>query len=149
MYRFAHVWNMECSRSVSGREVSLSVAQWQIRCSISGMGVSPACKSNMLRVKPKLPGAKTGSHRFPDATGGMDSGFSSCTAPAFCRSPGILKIGRYMHVLRFAGKLQGRRIRREGFRRRMKTNIGVARVKQFLEAEVLRGGRLKSRADGE
>ena len=61
----------------------------------------------LLQVKPKLPGAKTGSHRFPDATGGMDSGFSSCAAPAFCCGPGILKIGRYMHILRVAGKLQG------------------------------------------
>ena len=43
----------------------------------------------LLRVKPKLPGAKTGSHRFLDVTRGMDSGFSSCAAPAFCRGPGI------------------------------------------------------------
>ena len=60
----------------------------------------------MLRFKPKLPGAKTGSRRFLDATGGMDSGFSLCAAPAFCHSPGISKIGRYMRVLRFTGKLQ-------------------------------------------
>ena len=60
----------------------------------------------LLRIKPKLPGAKTGSRRFPDATGGMDSGFSSCAAPAFCRGPGISKIGRYMRVLRVTGKLQ-------------------------------------------
>ena len=79
----------------------------------------------MLRVKPKLPGAKTRSRRFPDATGGMDSGFSSCGAPAFCRSPGISKIGRYMRVLQVAGKLQGRRMRQEGFRRHVKTNNGV------------------------
>ena len=103
----------------------------------------------LLRIKPKPPGAKTGSHRFPDVTGGMDSGFSSCAAPAFCHGPGISKIGRYMRVLRVAGKLQGRRMRREGFRRRMKMNIGVARVKQFPEAEVLRGRKLKSHADGE
>ena len=103
----------------------------------------------MLRVKPKLPGVKTGSHRFPDATGGMDSGFSSCAAPAFCRGPGILKIGRYMCVLQFAGKLQGRRMRWEGFQRCVKTNIRVARVEQFPEAEILRGGRLKSHADRE
>ena len=31
----------------------------------------------LLRVEPKLPGTKTGSHRFLDAMGGMDSGFSS------------------------------------------------------------------------
>ena len=60
----------------------------------------------LLPIKPKLPGAKTGSRRFPDVTGGMDSGFSSCAAPTFCRGPGISKIGRYMHVLRVAGKLQ-------------------------------------------
>ena len=53
----------------------------------------------VLRVKPKLPGAKTRSHRFPDVMGGMDSGFSSCAAPAFCHGPGILKIGGYMHAL--------------------------------------------------
>ena len=53
----------------------------------------------LLRVKPKLPSVKTRSCRFPDMTGGMDSGFSSCTAPAFCHSPGILKIGGYMCVL--------------------------------------------------
>ena len=92
---------------------------------------------------------KTGSRRFPDATGGMDSGFSLCAAPAFCRGPGISKIGRYMRVLQVAGKLQGRRMRQEGFRRHMKMNNGVARVKQFPEVEVLRGGRLKSRADRE
>ena len=61
----------------------------------------------MLQVKPKLPGAKTGSRRFPDVTGGMDSGFSSCAVPAFCHGPGISKIGRYMRILRVAGKLQG------------------------------------------
>ena len=103
----------------------------------------------MLQIKPKPPGVKTGSRRFPDVMGGMDSGFSSCTAPAFCHGPGISKIGRYMHVLRVTGKLQGRRMRREGFRRHVKMNIGVARVKQFPEVEVLRGRRLKSRADGE
>ena len=70
----------------------------------------------LLRVKPKLPSTKTGSRRFPDVMGGMDSGFSSCTAPAFCRGPGISKIGRYMCILQVAGKLQGRRMRREGFR---------------------------------
>ena len=68
----------------------------------------------VLRVKPKLLGAKTGSCRFPEVMEGMDSGFSSCAAPAFCHSPGILKIGRYMCVLRFARKLQGQRMRREG-----------------------------------
>ena len=103
----------------------------------------------VLQIKPKPPGVKTGSRRFPDVMGGMGSGFSSCAAPAFCRGPGILKIGRYMRVLRVAGKLQGRRMRREGFRRRVKMNIRVARVKQFPEAEVLRGRRLKSRADRE
>ena len=61
----------------------------------------------LLRVKPKLPSTKTGSHRFLDVTGGMDSDFSSCAAPAFCRGPGISKIGGYMHVLQVAGKLQG------------------------------------------
>ena len=103
----------------------------------------------MLRVKPKLPGVKTGSHRFLDVMGGMDSGFSSCTAPAFGHGPGILKIGRYMRVLRVTGKLQGQRTRREGFQRCVKTNIRVARVKQFPEAEELRGRRLKSCADRE
>ena len=53
----------------------------------------------LLRVKPKLPGAKTGSRRLPDVKRGMDSGFSSCAVPAFCRSPGISKIGRYMCIL--------------------------------------------------
>ena len=43
----------------------------------------------LLRVKPKLPSAKTESCRFPDVMRGMDSGFSSCAAPAFCRGPGI------------------------------------------------------------
>ena len=43
----------------------------------------------LLRVKPKLPGAKTGSCRFLDVMRGMDSGFSSCAVPAFCRGPGI------------------------------------------------------------
>ena len=62
----------------------------------------------MLQVKPKLPGVKTGSHRFPDVTGGMDSGFSLCAAPAFCCGPGISKIGKYMRVLRFTGKLHFR-----------------------------------------
>ena len=104
---------------------------------------------SLLQVKPKLPSAKTGSRRFPGVTGGMDSGFSLCTAPAFCHGPGILKIGRCMHVLQFAGKLQGQRMRQEGFQRRMKTNNGVARVKRFLEVEVLRGRRLKLHADGE
>ena len=89
----------------------------------------------VLQIKPKPPGAKTGSRRFPDVTGGMDSGFSSCAAPAFCRGPGILKIGRYMRVRQVTGKLQGRRMRWEGFRRCVKTNIEVARVKQFLEVE--------------
>ena len=103
----------------------------------------------LLRVEPKLPGVKTGSRRFLDAMGGMDSGFSLCAAPAFCRSPGILKIGRYMHVLQVAGKLQGRRMRWEGFWRCVKMNNRVARVKQFPEAEVLRGGRLRSRTDRE
>ena len=58
----------------------------------------------LLRVKPKLPGAKTGSRRFPDTTGGMDNGFSSCAAPAFCRGPGISDRGRYMCVLRVVRK---------------------------------------------
>ena len=62
---------------------------------------------HMLRVKPKLPSAKTRSHRFPDVMGGMDSGLSSCAEPAFCHGPGISKIGRYMCVLRVAGTLQG------------------------------------------
>ena len=103
----------------------------------------------LLQIKPKPPSAKTGSRRFPDVMGGMDSGFSSCAARAFCRGPGISKIGRYMRVLQVSGKLKGQRMRREGFRRRVKMNIGVARVKQFPEAEVLRGRRLKSRADRE
>ena len=59
----------------------------------------------MLQVKPKLPGVMTRSHRFLDAMGGMDSGFSSCAVPAFCHGPGILKTGGYMHVPRVAGKL--------------------------------------------
>ena len=103
----------------------------------------------LLRIKPKPPSVKTGSRMFPDVMGGMDSGFSSCTAPAFCHGPGISKIGRYMRVLQVAGKLQGRRMRWEGFQRRMKTNIGVARVKQFPEAEVLQGRKLKLHTDGE
>ena len=69
----------------------------------------------MLRVKPKLPGAKTGSRRFPDVTGGMDSGFSLCAVPAFCHSPGILNIGGYMCVPQVAGKLQSQRMGQEGF----------------------------------
>ena len=60
---------------------------------------------HMLQVKPKLPGAKTGSRRFLDTTGGMDNGFSSCAAPAFCHGPGISDRGRYMHVLRGVRKL--------------------------------------------
>ena len=58
----------------------------------------------LLPVKPKLPDAKIGSHRFPDAVGGMDNGFSWCTAPAFCRGPGISNICRYMHIPQVAGK---------------------------------------------
>ena len=58
----------------------------------------------LLRVKPKLPDAKIGSHRFPDATGGIDNGFSLCTVPAFCHGPGILNICRYMHVPQVAGR---------------------------------------------
>ena len=103
----------------------------------------------MLQVMPKLPSMKTRSHRFPDVMGGMDSGFSSCTVPAFCRGPGILKIGGYMHILRVAGKLQGQRMRQESFGWHAKANNRVARVEQFMEAEILRGGRLKSHADGE
>ena len=61
----------------------------------------------MLQVKPKLPGVMTRSHRFPDATGGMDSGFSSCAVPAFCRSPGISKIGRYMRIPQGSCKVEG------------------------------------------
>ena len=106
-------------------------------------------RTSMLQVKPKPPSVKTGSRRFLDVTGGMDSRFSSCAAPALCCGPSISKIGRYMCILQVAGKLQGQRMRREGFRRHVKTNTGVARVKQFPEAEVLRGRRLKSRADGE
>ena len=59
----------------------------------------------LLQVKPKLPGVKTRSRRFLDATGGMDNGFSSCAAPAFCHGPGISDICRYMRVPRVAGKL--------------------------------------------
>ena len=70
----------------------------------------------LLRIKPKLPGAKTGSRRFLDATGGMDNGFSSCAAPAFCHGPGISDRGRYMRVLRAVRQLQSRGMRREGFR---------------------------------
>ena len=62
----------------------------------------------MLRVKPKLPGVKTGSRRFPDVTGGMDNGFSSCAAPAFCHGPGISDRGRYMRILRAVRQLQSR-----------------------------------------
>ena len=83
----------------------------------------------MLQVKPKLPGAKTGSRRFPDVAGGMDSGFSLCTVPAFCRGPGISKIGGYMHILQVAGKLQGRRMRGESFRCHVNPNNRVVRVK--------------------
>ena len=82
----------------------------------------------LLRVKPKLPGMKTGSRRFLDVTGGMDSGFSSCAAPAFYRSPGISKIGGYMRILRVTGKLQGRRMRRESFQWCTKLNNRVERV---------------------
>ena len=53
----------------------------------------------LLRIKPKLPGAKTESRRFLDVTRGMDSGFSLCAVPAFCHGPGISKIGGYMCVL--------------------------------------------------
>ena len=60
----------------------------------------------LLQVKPKPPGAKTGSRRFPDAMGGMDSGFSSCAALAFCHGPGISDICRYMRIPWVAGKLQ-------------------------------------------
>ena len=49
----------------------------------------------LLRVKPKLLSAKTGSRRFPDVMGGMDSGFSLCAVPAFCCGPGISDRGRY------------------------------------------------------
>ena len=77
---------------------------------------------------------KTGSRRFLDVTGGMDSGFSLCAAPAFCRGPGISKIGGYMRVLRVAGKLQGRRMGWEGFWWCTKLNNRVMRVKQFPEA---------------
>ena len=59
----------------------------------------------LLQVKPKLPGTKTGSRRLPDVTGGMDNGFSSCAAPAFCRCPGISDRGRYMRVLRAVRQL--------------------------------------------
>ena len=59
----------------------------------------------LLRVKPKLPGAKTRSCRFPEVTGGMDNGFSSCAAPAFCRGPGISDRGRYMRVLQAVRQL--------------------------------------------
>ena len=59
----------------------------------------------LLQVKPKLPDAKIRTRRFLDATGGMDSGFSSCAAPAFCRGPGILNICRCMWVPWAAGEL--------------------------------------------
>ena len=91
----------------------------------------------LLQVKPKLPSVKIRSHRFPDATGGMDSGFSLCTAPAFCCGPGISKIGRYMCVLQVTGKLQGQRMTREGFWSCAKSNNRVVRVIQFLGAEIL------------
>ena len=58
----------------------------------------------LLQVKPKLPNAKIRSCRFPDVTGGMDNGFSSCTALAFCHGPGILNICRYMRIPQDAGK---------------------------------------------
>ena len=61
----------------------------------------------LLQVKPKLPGVKTRSRRFPDVMGGIDSSLSSCAAPAFCRGPGISKIGGYMCILQVTGKLQG------------------------------------------
>ena len=38
--------NVECNRCISGREVSLSVTRWHIQWSMSGMGVSPACRSS-------------------------------------------------------------------------------------------------------
>ena len=58
----------------------------------------------LLQVKPKLPNAKIGSHRFLDAKGGMDDGFSSCAVPAFWHSPGISNMGRCMCFPRVAGK---------------------------------------------
>ena len=69
----------------------------------------------MLQGKAKLPGVKTRSRRFLDATGGMDSGFSSCAVPAFCCGPGILNTGGYMRIPQVTGKLQGWRMRQEGF----------------------------------
>ena len=58
----------------------------------------------LLQVKPKLPNVKIGSCRSPDAMGGMDNGFNSCAAPAFCCSPGISNIGRCMHFPWATGK---------------------------------------------
>ena len=77
-------------------------------------------------------------------TRGMDSGFSSCAAPAFCHGPGISR-DRWVYAReRAAGRLLGQRMGRESFRRCKRKNSGVKRVKQFLEAEILRGGELKS-----
>ena len=102
----------------------------------------------LLQIKPKLPGTKTESCRFPDVTGGMDSGFSSCAAPAFCCGPGISR-DRWVYAReRAAGRLLGRRMRRENFRRRKRKNSGVERVKQFPEAENCEAEN-SSRMDGE
>ena len=68
------------------------------RMQVWGFGGAGTCKwVPVLQVKPKLPGVKSGSCRFPDVMGGMDNGFSPCAVPAFCRGPGILDICRYMH----------------------------------------------------
>ena len=88
----------------------------------------------LLQVKPKLPDAKIRSRRFLDAMGGMDNGFSSCTAPAFCRGPGISNICRYLRIPWVAGKSQSWQVWCEGFRLREKSNSRGMRVKQFLEA---------------
>ena len=89
----------------------------------------PHIQPTVLRIKPKLPGTKTESHRFLDVTGGMDSGFSSCAAPAFCRGPGISR-DRWVYAReRVAGRLLGRRMRHERFRRRERKNSGVEREK--------------------
>ena len=75
---------------------------------------------------------------------GMDSGFSSCAAPAFCHGPGISR-DRWVYAReRAAGRLLGQRMRQESFQRRKRKNSGVEWVKQFPEEEILRGRELKS-----
>ena len=90
---------------------------------------------NVLRVKPKLPNAKIGSCRSPDATGGMDNGFSSCAAPAFCCGPGISNICRCMHFPQVAGKSLSQWVQRGKFQ------VGHEVEKQRYKSRTVSGGR--------